>query len=294
MTIADLGHPDNQVVVTGHRGFIGRHLMRRLPNARACDRDVHRLDVPESLASLLADANVIVHLAGLSAGSGFMPANEDLVRANVHTTRGLLQGIKRFARPDALVVLLSTIHVYRRVDRYDESTELAPASYYGLTKLTQELLVEEAALAGLRAVILRAGNVYGPGSQPNYNSAVATFCDRIKRDLPIELMGGGRSQANLLYVTDLVDIVMRAPELASRQATFYNVSAGASVDVRDIVGELARCSGREVDVRVAETPPVRFEIDNSRLLGALGGYEFTSLRDGLSVTYRAQAEMATT
>ena len=279
---------ERDVVITGHAGFIGKRLHSRLPGARTLDRQVHHLDEPTSLSSVLASARVIFHFAGVNAGSGYNPPNEVLARNNVLATYGLLQGIKRFAALRPLVVLLSSLHVYRKCDRYSESSELTPASYYGLTKLVQELLLQEAAQSkAINALIFRVSNVYGPGCRPNYNSAVATFCYRILTNSPIELWGNGKSQADLIFVDDVVEILLRSLELQKPGCTTYNLSSGKSIPVKEIIELLSRISGRSPVVRLLDTAPLEFTVDNSRLLAALDGFQFTDIETGLLETFRA-------
>lgn len=278
---------ERDVVITGHAGFIGKRLHSRLPGARTLDRKVHHLSEPASLSSVLASARVIFHFAAVNAGSGYSPPNEDLARNNVLATYGLLQGIKRFAAPRPLVVLLSSLHVYRKCDQYSEASELAPASYYGLTKLVQELLLREAAQSqAINALIFRASNVYGPGCRPNYNSAVATFCYRILTNSPIELWGNGKSQADLIFVDDVVDILSRSLELQKPGCVIYNLSSGESISVKEIVESLSRISGSSPVIRLVDTTPLKFTVDNSQLSAALDGFQFTDIETGLLETFR--------
>lgn len=99
---------------------------------------------PETLKCLIKNVRVIFHLAGVSTGSGYSPPNEYLVRNNVLATRGLIRAIRQYCTFPPLVILLSSIHVYKKSVCYTEATELTPLSFYGLTKLTQELLLQTA------------------------------------------------------------------------------------------------------------------------------------------------------
>lgn len=274
------------VVITGPQGFIGKHLHKHLPNARVLERTEHKLNTPSTLAPLITGAKVIFHLAGVNAGSGYNPPNEALVHNNVLATQNLIRAIREYASPKPLVILLSSIHVYRKSSYYAETTELTPPSFYGLTKLTQELLIQSATEAQLlQSVILRTANVYGPGCKPNYNSAIATFCSKLNNGQPIDLMGNGASQVDLIYVDDVVRILLRIFELSTAPISIYNLSSGVSIPVMEIVKHLETFTAIKPIVNMIDTPPLKFTVDNSRLITALNGFNFTPLRIGLAETY---------
>ncbi len=284
MNLRDLG---NHVLITGHQGFIGTHLLECLPNAGTIDRKIQQLFSPETLRPLLKRVRVIFHLAGVSAGSGYSPPNESLVRNNVLATQGLIRAIQQYCSSPPLVILLSSIHVYRKSLCYTEATELAPPLFYGLTKLTQELLLQTAAESQkLQSIVLRTANVYGPGCRPNYNSAVATFCLRLKNQQLIELMGNGTSQVDLIYVRDVVKILLRMGEFTKTPACVYNLSSGVSTPVMEVVEHLAEVAGTKPIVKLIDTQPIKFTVDNSQLLTMLNGFDFTPLDVGLAETYR--------
>jgi nucleoside-diphosphate-sugar epimerase len=280
----------DSVVITGADGFVGKRLRRTLPRARVLDRAVHRLDDAASLAELVRGAEVVVHLAGENAGSGYVPQLDRLLRSNVLSTAGLIDSLARHASSRPLVVLLSTIHVYGRRDDYSEDAPTTPISFYGFTKLAQEVLLREAAERGLiRGLVLRASNIYGPGCRPYYNSAVATFCDRIRKHETIELMGSGKSQADLIYVDDVVRMIDRAVELTSAPFNVYNASSGVSVEMARVVELLGSVSGRRPDVKLKNDPPMMFQVPNARLRAVLPSLSFTPLKDGLRESWDASA-----
>jgi nucleoside-diphosphate-sugar epimerase len=280
----------DKVVITGAGGFVGQRLRLALPGARLLDRKTHRLDAPASLAELVRGAEVVVHLAGENAGSGYAPPLERLLRSNVLSTAGLLEALQESGVRAPVVVLLSTIHVYGRRDNYAEGTPTTPVSFYGFTKLAQEVLLREAAERGaIRALVLRASNIYGPGCRPYYNSAVATFCDRIRRGETIELMGSGRSQADLVYVDDVVRVIERSLSLSTAPVEVYNTSSGTSVEMARVVEVLGRVAGVTPKVRLTDDPPQVFTVPNDRLRAAMPELAFTPLEDGLRESYAASA-----
>jgi nucleoside-diphosphate-sugar epimerase len=101
----------------------------------------------------------------------------------------------------------------------------------------------------------------------------------------IELMGNGKSQVDLIFVDDVIAILLAALELQKRGGSVYNLSSGTSRSVGEILETLSRMSGRDPIVRMVDTAPQEFVVDNSRLVEALGGFRFTDLETGLLKTY---------
>ncbi|MEP7343737.1 MAG: NAD-dependent epimerase/dehydratase family protein [Gemmatimonadaceae bacterium] len=176
-----------RVVVTGARGFIGRHVMLAFaarPGTEVCGLDID--DDPSVLARAVADADVIVHLAGVNR-----PTDEaDFARGNADLTAKVCEFAEHAGR-HPLLILASSIH----------ATGDTP---YGASKRRAEDAVAEfAARGGGAGVVLRMSNVFGKWSRPHYNSAVATFCYSIARGLPVAVSDPARDVA-LVYIDDVV------------------------------------------------------------------------------------------
>jgi UDP-2-acetamido-2,6-beta-L-arabino-hexul-4-ose reductase len=176
------------VVITGSQGFIGRNLLARLGQDSgyafsAFDRD----DPPDRLHAALAEADLVVHLAGINRPQSeeeFQTGNVDLT---VDACNRLLGGGR-----SATILLASSI-------------QAALDNAYGNSKRQAEEAVRDyAAQSGAPAIIYRFKNVFGKWCRPNYNSVVATFCHNIARGQPITISDPGR-ELDLVYVDDVVD-----------------------------------------------------------------------------------------
>lgn len=180
--------PEQPVVaVTGARGFIGSNLAVRLD-----ERDVRlvRIDreTPRDQAeSGLAQADVIVHLAGANRPvdpAEYMTVNRDFTQV---VAEAVAKGGRR-----PLVIFAS-------------SARASEDSDYGRSKLAAE-----SALLGLAergeatTLVYRLPNVFGKWARPDYNSAVATFCHNLARGLPIRI-DDPDAPLSLLYIDDLVE-----------------------------------------------------------------------------------------
>ena len=174
------------VLVTGSEGFIGKNLLQAL--RRLTDLTIHGFELNDSITTLeayLADADVVFHLAGVNRPEKQEEFNTVNVGLTVRIVKQLLEGNNR-----PVLVLSSSIQAEKD-------------NPYGRSKLEAEQAIGEYAKCDGRGIIYRLPNVFGKWSRPNYNSAVATFCHNIARDLPIEVSGSDRL-VELAYVDDVV------------------------------------------------------------------------------------------
>jgi UDP-2-acetamido-2,6-beta-L-arabino-hexul-4-ose reductase len=182
MTLSE--HP--RIAVTGASGFIGRNLVVRLREAGLTTRPISRATPDEDAFQWLAEADVVVHLAGAIRPQD--PAEFD--QTNAYAARVAEAIVKGGRKP--LVICASSV-------RADDDTP------YGASKRAAEALVLDLDARGLaRAAIYRLPNVFGKWARPNYNSCIATFCHNLARDLPIRIDDPDAPLA-LLYVDDLAD-----------------------------------------------------------------------------------------
>jgi UDP-2-acetamido-2,6-beta-L-arabino-hexul-4-ose reductase len=206
----------NSIAVTGADGFIGRNLCVRL-------REIGIEALPITSESCEADwrdaitgADAVIHLAGANR-----PENPlDFFAINVGSTERLGAILNDSGRAIPIV--------YASTSRAEEATD------YGNSKrLAEAALRAFAEPMGADVYIFRLPNVFGKWARPNYNSAVATFCHNIARNLPITIHEPSAPLA-LVYVDDVV---------AEMIATLINRPATGYRDIRPVyqttVGEVA-------------------------------------------------------
>ncbi|MBR5817348.1 MAG: NAD-dependent epimerase/dehydratase family protein [Clostridia bacterium] len=196
-----------KILITGARGFVGKNLSEAL----ACVRDgkdrtrgvaVEKLwlyDVDTDRSVLIEgcrEADFVVNLAGVNRpkdAAEFMEGNFDFASE-------LLSLLEDFG--NKCPVLLSSSIQATLIGRYD--------SDYGRSKRAgEELFFEYGERVGARVLVYRYPNLFGKWCRPNYNSAVATFCNNIANDLPITV-NDPAAELELLYIDDLVDEVFAA------------------------------------------------------------------------------------
>ncbi len=176
-----------KVLITGAEGFIGRNL--RLALSRRDDVEIRGVDVdddPADLPGLVADVDIVFHLAGINRPQD--PA--EFRTGNVDLTAHLLSLLAEAGRP-VPVVFTSSI----QADRDNP---------YGTSKReAEEVLLRHAEATDAPVHIYRLPNVFGKWSRPNYNTVVATFCHNIARGEPVQL-NDRSSLIHFCYIDDVV------------------------------------------------------------------------------------------
>ncbi len=174
------------VLVTGSSGFMGRNLTVALGRRDGVEVLSCDIDTGGDLAEMVSRADVIYHLAGVNRP----PDPSEYARGNAGLTEQVCALGAACPRPP-MIVLSSSIQA-----------ELD--NPYGISKRqAEDALRQYSEQTGAAAVAFRLPNVFGKWSRPNYNSAVATFCHNIARDLPITVTDPNRDM-QLVYIDDVV------------------------------------------------------------------------------------------
>lgn len=196
------------ILVTGAKGFVGRNLCENLKNIRdGKDRtrsftieNVFEYDIDsstEELEEYCSKADFIFNLAGVNRPKD----NSEFMSGNFGFASTLLDTLKKHNNT-APVMLSSSIQA-TLIGRYRESD-------YGKSKLAGEnLFFDYGKETGTKVLVYRFPNLFGKWCRPNYNSAVATFCNNIANDLPIQV-NDRNTELELLYIDDLVEEMMSA------------------------------------------------------------------------------------
>lgn len=200
-----------KVLVTGAKGFVGRNLCESLKCIRdGKDRreryqvllplEIYEYDrdsSPEDLEAWCAEVDFVFNLAGVNRpenASGFMEGNFGFAST-------LLEALGRCG--NTCPVMLASSAQASLEGRYAGST-------YGESKLAGENLFRQySERTGAKVLIYRFPNLYGKWCRPNYNSAVATFCNNIANDLPITV-NDPSVELELLYIDDLISEMLEA------------------------------------------------------------------------------------
>ena len=193
-----------KILVTGAKGFVGKNLCAQLNNIKdgkaRCYGDVtveavyeYDLDsTPEQLDEYCKNADFVFNLAGVNR-----PQNqEEFMQGNFGFASTLLDALKK--HHNTCPVMLSSSQQASLTGRFGNSE-------YGRSKKAgEDLFLEYGRETGAKVLVYRFPNLFGKWCRPNYNSAVATFCNAFANDLPYTV-NDPSVELELLYIDDLVD-----------------------------------------------------------------------------------------
>lgn len=249
-----------RALVVGGAGFIGSHLCDALLAEGDCvvcvdnfslgteenirhfighDRFVHyQADASkEAELSRIFQAERPEYVFHLAANSDIQASaeNPDVEYRNTYsTTFQILSCMRQFGVKKLFFASTSAVYGDRRDVALDEDTPgLAPISYYGAAKLGSEALISAFSyMNDMRALVLRFPNVIGPRLT---HGVIHDFMQKLQKDPGhLQILGNGRQSKPYLYVTDLVDAILRFKETDALGMTLYNVGVEDETSVTRI------------------------------------------------------------
>lgn len=176
-----------KVLVTGANGFVGRNLNLHLSERKEIVIVTFTRDNdPSELHGLLRDVDFIFHLAGVNRPKD----PKEFMMGNANLTREVCLAIAASGRRIPVI--------------YASSIQATQGNQYGISKqAAEDLLFNLQATNGNPVHIFRLPNVFGKWCKPDYNSVVATFCNNLVHDLPLNINDSG-VLLNLAYVDDVI------------------------------------------------------------------------------------------
>lgn len=216
-----------KILVTGAKGFVGKNLVQSLKNIQdgkdktrpALTIDaIYEYDIDSTLTDLdlyCKDADFVFNLAGVNRPQ----SQEEFMQGNFGFASTLLDALKKYN--NTCPVMLSSSIQATLIGRY------ADGEYGKSKKAGEELFFDYAAQQGGQVCVYRFPNLFGKWCRPNYNSAVATFCNNIANDLPITV-NDPKIELELLYIDDLVDEMLDLLEGKGHRCDYDGLNAVAS------------------------------------------------------------------
>ncbi len=242
------------ILVTGAHGFVGKNLCRTFYNIASGKDKSHGIDEEikvfeydlDTDARLLddfcKDCDFVFHLAGVNRPQ----TEEEFMQGNFGFTSVLLDTLKKYN--NTCPVMISS------------SIQAALNNLYGLSKKAgEDLMFSYSEETGAKVLVYRLPNVFGKWCRPNYNSAVATFCNNIANDLPIQV--NDRSvNMTLVYIDDVVDELVRALKgEENREDAYCKVPVEHKITLGEIVDLIYSFKNQPESLIIPEIPFGSFE-----------------------------------
>ena len=219
-----------KILITGAKGFVGKNLVAELKNIRdgkdksfnitneleICEYDI---DTDKSLLDgFCRDCDFVFNLAGVNRPE----TEEDFMNGNFGFASELLSTLKKYN--NTCPVMLSS------------SIQASLQNPYGKSKKAgEDLFFEYGRETGAKVLVYRFPNVFGKWCRPNYNSAVATFCNNIANDLPITVKDRNHKMT-LVYIDDVVtELINCLSGNETKDGEYCRVPTEHSVTLGEIV-----------------------------------------------------------
>lgn len=214
-----------RILVTGSNGFVGRNLVWNLKNLRdgrnntrpnLTITEIYGYDIGTSddiLENACERADFVFNLAGVNRPKD----NAEFMAGNFGFASKLLDTLKKYN--NTCPVMLSSSIQASLVGRFE-------GSEYGKSKLAgEELFIDYQKETGSKVLVYRFPNLFGKWCKPNYNSAVATFCNAVANDLEYKV-NDRATELELLYIDDLIEEMLDALEGKEHRCE-YEVASGS-------------------------------------------------------------------
>lgn len=211
-----------KILITGAKGFVGRNLCESLKNLKdGKDKTRPHLNIEEifeydidstenQLEKYCKNADFVFNLAGVNRPK----TQEEFMQGNFGFASKLLDTLKKYN--NACPVMLSSSIQATLIGRYD-------GEYGRSKKAGEDLFFDYAKETGAKVFVYRFPNLFGKWCRPNYNSAVATFCNNMANDLTITV-NDRNTELELLYIDDLIDEMLNALAGKEHRAEFDGIN----------------------------------------------------------------------
>lgn len=297
----------NRVALTGASGMLGRHVLAALhaqsvavtmasrspvrklrPNDRWSPWDLTEWRSPAHIDELFLGAEAIIHAGAHVPAEGRAATRRVMVEANIRSCLNLAEWAQDRSIP---MVFVSGAIVYGDggEDRFSEESPrsiTASSSFYGLTKLHAEEILEQFRATGLRLVVLRPSSIYGAGLPED--KMICRFLSALSRDETLRLEQSIEDSVSLVHAADVARAILIA--LRSDKCGIYNIGSEQLVSIREIAATCQSVVGRgriETDPRpTSRRPARRFNIDCTAARKHLGFAPWIRLRQGLAMTWQ--------
>lgn len=233
-----------KILVTGGSGFVGGHLIPHLANEghevvslsrreskenynfKTISLDLSNYDPKASSISKQFEA--IIHLAGTVSVNEMIKNPKEHLQNNINSTINLLEDI-RLNNPNGLLIFLSSEKVYGKGEsgiegEITEESPAEPSETYGVSKLiSEELIKAYHHCYGLQYIILRSGNIFGPGQKPEL--FIPSVINKIICKPESVTVGNLAVYRNFIYVDDACEAVLKCLNTSEAINQTFNLTS---------------------------------------------------------------------
>ena len=244
----------------------------------------------------LVEADVIVHCAGYAQPSIFMKNPVSTLTINVAATLALFKRLRK----GGSLIFISSSEVYCgletlpfKEDQIGTSTPYHTRASYIEGKRCAEAICASYSSSGVRAISIRLGDTYGPGTKIGDKRALNSFIERALKLNKIELMDQGLAIRTYCYISDAFEVMGMI--LASGSYNVYNVGGVSFISIADLAKEIGRLTNCEVilpkeDKEISGAPKI-LNLDLSRSRQEFNKTHYIDLTEGLKRTIAWQSEL---
>lgn len=230
--------------------------------------------------------DVVIHSISTTVPATSFNAKYD-VESNLIPTISLLDSMIKHNVYDISYISSGGAIYGNGVNKHKESDDVFPVSSYGVVKLSiEKYLMQYAQLYGLKPLILRLSNPYGKFHYSMKQGVVNVALASAVNNSVFSIWGDGNSSKDYIFIDDFVDIMFLLMK-SNINSSVVNVASNQLLSVNQIVksvkGLIPSFTWEYKDSSVLDVS--KFALNNTKLLSLIGDYNFTSFKEGLSITY---------
>lgn len=286
-----------KILITGAKGFIGRHLINRL--SQCSGTQIFALDVQEEqkkehlYQSLYVDMSMpgwskiipgpmdaVVHLAQSLSYRDFPEGAYDMVKININGTFELLEWcrknyVKKF-------IFSSTGNVYKEKKRLLTENDICePASMYAATKLSAEHLVKQYSVF-FQTIILRLFGVYGPGQS---NMTIPNIVESVRKGKKITLAQKIGLHMTPLYIVDCIEMFYKLiMDDNLGKSILLNMASNESIHLGNIIQKIEKHINCKAIIKITDDEPRYLQGENKKIRETLNYDPVVSFDEGIKIT----------
>jgi len=276
-----------KIFVTGGAGFVGSHLVRSL---LAQNHDVTIFDnlsnsKKEKVSSLkekgaqfilgditnygilsksITKFDFVIHLAAKINVAESILSPDSFHAVNVTGTLNILRACVKNKVRNIIAASSAAVYGNQQTLPLHERFQTVPISPYGATKLAVENYLQSFSNCySINAISLRFFNIYGEGQSFEYAGVIEKFLDRIRKNKPLSIYGGGKNTRDFVSIDDVVQsIVLSMKKIEGKKGNTYNIATGNSVSINNLAKMMVSLSGKRLEI--IHTKPKKGDIKHSK------------------------------